>query len=73
MGDFTMPALGADMEVGTVTQWFVQPGATVERGDIVAVVDTEKSTIEVEVFESGVVDRILVGEGEDESETLGIL
>ncbi len=65
MGDFTMPALGADMEVGTVTQWFVQPGATVERGDIVAVVDTEKSTIEVEVFESGVVDRILVGEGEE--------
>jgi pyruvate dehydrogenase E2 component (dihydrolipoyllysine-residue acetyltransferase) len=65
VGDFTMPSLGADMEVGTVTEWLVQPGAQVQRGDIVAVVDTEKSTIEVEVFESGVVDRILVQEGQE--------
>jgi pyruvate dehydrogenase E2 component (dihydrolipoyllysine-residue acetyltransferase) len=59
-----MPALGADMEAGTVLQWLVKPGDTVKRGDIVAVVDTEKATIEVEVFEAGVVQNILVQEGE---------
>ena len=39
-----MPSLGADMEAGTVVEWRVKPGDTVRRGDIVAVVDTEKST-----------------------------
>ncbi len=65
MGAFRMPSLGADMDVGTVTHWLIKPGDRVQRGDIVAVVDTEKSTIEVEIFESGVVDSILVGEGEE--------
>lgn len=59
-----MPALGADMEVGTVIQWLVKPGDAIKRGDIVAVVDTEKATIEVEVFETGVIQNILVQEGE---------
>lgn len=60
MGDFCMPSLGADMEAGTVLEWRVAVGDTVRKGDIVAVVDTEKSTIDVEVFEDGVVDEILV-------------
>ena len=64
MGDFTMPSLGADMESGTLTQWLVKPGDPVHRGDIVAVVDTEKSTIEIEIFENGVVGELLVKEGE---------
>src|SRR5579872_2478728 len=59
-----MPSLGADMEAGTVTEWRVKPGDAVHRGDVVAVVETEKSTIEVEIFESGVVDEILVDAGE---------
>ncbi len=59
-----MPSLGADMEVGTILQWLVKPGDAVKRGDIVAVVDTEKATIEIEVFQSGVIDRIVVPEGE---------
>ena len=54
VAEFRMPALGADMEVGTVLQWLVKPGDAVKRGDIVAVVDTEKATIEVEMFEAGV-------------------
>ncbi len=58
-----MPSLGADMESGTVTRWLVGPGDEVRRGDVVAVVDTEKSTIEVEVFESGVIEQLLVAEG----------
>lgn len=60
MGEFLMPSLGADMEYGTIVEWRVSPGDSVHRGDIVAVVDTEKSTIEVEVFEDGVVEELLV-------------
>jgi len=59
-----MPALGADMEAGTILQWLVKPGDAVKRGDIVAVVDTEKATIEIEVFEAGVVQTIVVREGD---------
>ena len=65
MGDFHMPSLGADMEVGRVTEWLVKVGDEVKRGDIVAVVETEKSTIEVEIFESGVIESIVVPEGEE--------
>jgi len=64
MGDFKMPSLGADMDVGTVVEWLVKPGDEVRRGDVVAVVETEKSTIEVEIFESGVIEEILVQPGQ---------
>src|SRR5271167_250593 len=64
MADFLMPSLGADMEGGTVLQWLVKPGDVVKRGDIVAVVDTEKATIEVEIFQTGVIQKIVVPEGE---------
>jgi len=57
-----MPSLGADMEFGTLLQWLVKPGDTVKRGDIVAVVDTSKAEIEVEIFEDGVIDELLVPE-----------
>ncbi|HVT77646.1 MAG TPA: dihydrolipoamide acetyltransferase family protein [Acidimicrobiales bacterium] len=63
MGEFRMPSLGADMEAGTILEWRVHPGDTVHRGDIVAVVDTEKATIDVEVFEDGVVEELLVEPG----------
>jgi pyruvate dehydrogenase E2 component (dihydrolipoamide acetyltransferase) len=59
-----MPALGADMEAGTIIQWLVKPSDAVKRGDIIAVIDTEKATIEVEVFETGVIQNILVPVGE---------
>jgi pyruvate dehydrogenase E2 component (dihydrolipoyllysine-residue acetyltransferase) len=64
MSDFVMPSLGADMEAGTVLEWFVKPGDTVERGDIVALVDTSKAEIEVEIFEDGVIDSLVVPVGE---------
>lgn len=63
MGEFRMPSLGADMVTGTLVEWRVHPGDPVHRGDIVAVVDTDKAAIEVEVWESGVVDELLVPEG----------
>jgi pyruvate dehydrogenase E2 component (dihydrolipoamide acetyltransferase) len=63
MVTFAMPALGADMDHGTVVQWLVKPGDTVHRGDILAVVDTEKSAVDAESFTDGVVERILVEPG----------
>src|SRR5215472_8953484 len=64
MAEFCMPALGADMVAGTIIEWLVKAGDPVKRGDIVAVVDTEKATIEVEVFTTGTVESILVPAGE---------
>ena len=58
-----MPSLGADMDEGTLLEWLVQPGDPVHKGDVVAVVDTSKAAIEVECFEEGVVDALLVEPG----------
>jgi len=58
-----MPSLGADMEAGRLLEWRVRPGDRVKRGDIVALVDTDKAEIEVEVWESGVVEALLVEPG----------
>ena len=63
MVEFRMPSLGADMEAGTLVEWLVKPGDQVKRGDIVAVVDTQKGAIEVEIFETGAVETILVEVG----------
>ncbi|MFJ3927070.1 dihydrolipoamide acetyltransferase family protein [Streptomyces sp. NPDC090022] len=63
MGEFTMPSLGADMDEGTLVEWLVRPGDKVSRGDVVAVVETAKSAIEVECFESGTVSTLLVEPG----------
>jgi pyruvate dehydrogenase E2 component (dihydrolipoamide acetyltransferase) len=64
MSTFVMPSLGADMDEGTVLEWLVKPGDVVQKGDIVAVVDTAKSAVDVETFDSGVVQKILVDVGE---------
>jgi len=58
--EFCMPSLGADMEAGTLVEWLIKPGDRVKRGDVVAVVETQKGAIEIEIFESGRVERILV-------------
>jgi pyruvate dehydrogenase E2 component (dihydrolipoamide acetyltransferase) len=64
MIEFRMPALGADMEAGTLVEWLKKPGDVVARGDIIAVVDTEKGAIEIEVFDDGVIDRTVVEPGQ---------
>lgn len=51
------------MESGTLLEWRVKPGDVVKRGDIVAVVDTSKAEIEVEIFQDGTVEQLLVAEG----------
>jgi pyruvate dehydrogenase E2 component (dihydrolipoamide acetyltransferase) len=65
MSDFLMPSLGADMEAGTLVEWRVKPGDRVRRGDIVAVVETQKGAIEVEIFEDGVVQELCVPVGRE--------
>jgi pyruvate/2-oxoglutarate dehydrogenase complex dihydrolipoamide acyltransferase (E2) component len=52
------------MVAGTIIEWLVKPGDIVKRGDIIAVVDTEKATIEVEVFIAGIIESIMVPAGE---------
>lgn len=64
MTEFRMPALGADMEAGTLVEWVKKPGDSVARGDIIAVVDTDKGAIEIEVFDAGVIDRTVVEPGQ---------
>jgi pyruvate dehydrogenase E2 component (dihydrolipoamide acetyltransferase) len=65
MAEFRMPSLGADMDRGTVLEWLVRPGDTVHKGDLMAVVDTAKSAVEVETFADGVVEKILITPGEE--------
>lgn len=61
MAEFRMPSLGADMEAGTLVEWLVKPGDTVKHGDVVAVVETQKGAIEIETFQSGEIEKLLVG------------
>jgi pyruvate dehydrogenase E2 component (dihydrolipoamide acetyltransferase) len=60
VAEFRMPSLGADMEAGTLVEWLVKPGDRVKRGDIVAVVETQKGAIEIETFQAGEIEKILV-------------
>ncbi|MGE5697267.1 MAG: dihydrolipoamide acetyltransferase family protein [Candidatus Sericytochromatia bacterium] len=60
MAEFRMPSLGADMESGTLVEWLVKPGDRVERGDVVAVVETDKGAIDVEIFDSGTISQLVV-------------
>ncbi|MGY6568251.1 MAG: dihydrolipoamide acetyltransferase family protein [Salinarimonas sp.] len=64
MGILKMPSLGADMEEATLIEWLVAPGAAIARGDVVAVVETQKGAIEIECFEAGELSEIMAREGE---------
>jgi pyruvate dehydrogenase E2 component (dihydrolipoamide acetyltransferase) len=65
MGVFVMPSLGADMEAATLAEWLVRPGDEVERGDVIAVVETQKGAIEIEVFEEGRVEELVAEVGQE--------
>ena len=62
--EFTMPMLGEVMEEGRIVVWLKKKGDTVEQGEIVMEVETEKATFEIESPASGVLKEILVPEGE---------
>lgn len=59
-----MPSLGADMEEGTLVEWLKQPGDRIHKGDIMAVVETQKGAIEIEVFSDGILRDCLAGPGD---------
>ena len=61
--NITMPALSPTMEEGTLAKWNVKPGDTVEAGDVIAEIETDKATMEVEAVDEGTVAQILVQEG----------
>jgi len=61
-----MPALSPTMESGTLAKWLVKEGDTVESGDIIAEIETDKATMEVEAIDEGIVAKIHVAEGAEE-------
>jgi len=64
MIEFKMPSLGADMDEGKLIEWKVKPGDAVKRGDLVAVVETPKAAVDVEIWQSGVVEELVAKPGD---------
>jgi pyruvate dehydrogenase E2 component (dihydrolipoamide acetyltransferase) len=65
MAEFLMPRLGADMTAGKVVKWLKRPGEQIKRGDIIAIVETDKANVDVESFIAGVLEKILVQPGDE--------
>lgn len=63
MLNFTLPSLGADMDQGKLVQWKIAPGDSVKRGQIVAVIETSKAAVDVEIWLDGIVHELLVEPG----------
>jgi pyruvate dehydrogenase E2 component (dihydrolipoamide acetyltransferase) len=64
--DITMPALSPTMESGTLAKWLIKVGDAVKPGDVIAEIETDKATMEVEAVDEGVVAEILVAAGTEE-------
>jgi pyruvate dehydrogenase E2 component (dihydrolipoamide acetyltransferase) len=62
--DLTMPRLSDTMEEGTLGRWLKAEGETIEKGEVIAEIQTDKANMELEAFQGGVLERILVQEGE---------
>ena len=60
-----MPALSPTMEEGTLSKWLVKEGDTVTSGDLIAEIETDKATMEVEAIDDGTIGKILVREGQE--------
>lgn len=60
-----MPALSPTMEEGTLAKWLVKEGDKVNSGDLIAEIETDKATMEVEAVDEGVIGKILVSEGQE--------
>ncbi|MBI4952568.1 MAG: 2-oxo acid dehydrogenase subunit E2, partial [Myxococcales bacterium] len=63
MAELCMPSLGADMETGTLRAWKIAPGDRVARGQVVGEVETDKGLIDLEIWDEGVVEVLLVAPG----------
>ena len=73
--DVIMPQMGFDMTEGMVVRWLKREGDVVTRGESIAEIETDKATVELEAYESGVMARILVSEGVvvPVGETIGLI
>lgn len=64
MGEVTMPRLSDTMSEGTVGRWLKKPGDQISTGEIIAEIETDKATMELESFENGTLQKILIPEGQ---------
>lgn len=67
MPEITMPRLSDTMQEGTIARWLKKPGDTVNKGDILGEIETDKATMDLEAFDAGTLEKILVQEGETAS------
>ena len=65
MTDILMPALSPTMEEGTLAKWLVAPGDTIKAGQVIAEIETDKATMEVEAVDEGVIESLLVPAGSE--------
>lgn len=63
--DLKMPSFGADMAKGTLIEWHVKEGEQITRGSVIAVIETNKGAIDLDVFEDAVIEKLLLKEGEE--------
>src|SRR5690242_8708750 len=63
MTDILMPALSPTMEEGKLAKWLVKEGDTVKPGDVIAEIETDKATMEVEAVDEGVISKLVVPAG----------
>ena len=61
--EITMPSMGADMTEGTVVKWLKSEGDSIQRGDKIAEIETDKTVVEMEVYTSGTLKKIIVEAG----------
>ena len=64
MSEVNMPRLSDTMEEGTIARWLKSPGDEIKKGDILAEIETDKATMDLEAYEAGTLQQILVQEGE---------
>jgi pyruvate dehydrogenase E2 component (dihydrolipoamide acetyltransferase) len=64
MSEITMPRLSDTMQEGTIARWLKQPGDEIKKGDILAEIETDKATMDLEAYEAGTLQQILVQAGE---------
>src|SRR5258708_5717134 len=64
MSEVSMPRLSDTMQEGTVARWLKKPGDEIKKGDILAEIETDKATMDLEAYEAGTLQQIMVQEGE---------
>src|SRR5436309_2340188 len=64
MSEVNMPRLSDTMQEGTIARWLKKPGDEIKKGEILAEIETDKATMDLESFDAGVLEEILVPEGE---------